>query len=70
MKVIHIEIEDLPNAGCNNGNYPEYTIVFDTGLRVQGITCRCGNGCSGTDRIPDLGQFFASIDALDSFLNT
>ena len=62
MKVTNIIIEELKNAGCNNGQYPEYTVTFDTGETYSGITCNCGNGCSGTDRLPKIGQQFQSYE--------
>lgn len=46
------ESPDNENAGCNNGNYPLWSgIDAETGNPLNGLTCRCGNGCSGTDRI-------------------
>ena len=61
MKVIKIEFEQMDNAGCNNGNYPEYTVSFDDGTGYTGITCRCGRGCHGLDRIPEINQVFMNI---------
>lgn len=48
LKVKTLEIENLENAGCNNGNYPTFTAVTFDGKQISGITCRCGSGCSGT----------------------
>ena len=52
----NIEIEQLVNAGCNNGNYPQMEIHLSNGDIVPSMTCRCGNGCSGTDRVPEIGE--------------
>jgi hypothetical protein len=49
MKIKSIEIESTENAGCNNGNYPEYKITLEGGTTVTGITCACGKGCANTD---------------------
>ena len=47
-----VEIMKIDNPGCNNGNYPEYRVVGKDGMILSsGITCRCGAGCSGTDRL-------------------
>ena len=52
IKILNLEIEDLENAGCNNGNYPTWTgTSAETGQKISGVTCRCGSGCSNTDRI-------------------
>ena len=65
-----IEIEEIENAGCNNGNYPEYTVYFSNGEKYTSITCRCLKGCSGTDRIIGLkpGMCFASIEDFEDFI--
>ena len=70
MRVINITVEELENPGCNNGNYPEYTVTFDTGENLSGITCRCGNGCSGTDRLPKVGQEFTSWNDFQEYTET
>lgn len=54
IKILNVEIEDLENAGCNNGNYPHYKITYDNNGKtatIEGITCRCHKGCSNTDCI-------------------
>ena len=56
MKVTNVFVEELENAGCNNGNYPEFTATLEDGTVVTGVTCRCGNGCSGTERLPKVGE--------------
>lgn len=70
IKIKHIEIEDLENEGCNNGNYPECTITFEYGTEYVGYTYRCGNGCSGTLNINavNIGDEFESIKALEEVL--
>lgn len=70
IKIRRIEVEDLENAGCNNGNYPEYTVYFDNGEKYNGVTCRCGAGCSGMDRICKLrnGMDFESMDDFVDFV--
>lgn len=72
LKIIKIEIEEIENPGCNNGNYPEYTIYFDNGEKYSGVTCRCGAGCSGTDCIRDLevGMEFDSIEDFEEFIES
>lgn len=56
-----IIVEDMENEGCTNGNYPFFSLIYSTkagkGKRyytISGQTCRCQNGCSGTQRIADL----------------
>ena len=67
MKVKEIIIEELENAGCNNGNYPLFTVVFDNGQTAEGRTCRCGCGCSGMDQLPEIGQWFETLDDFRSY---
>lgn len=31
IKVLDIDVEDIENAGCNNGNYPLVTVITDNG---------------------------------------
>lgn len=52
--MLTIKIENLHRAGCNNGNYPQYEIWENGKLVYSGFTCRCENGCSGTDSITAL----------------
>jgi hypothetical protein len=60
MKVIKVEYNitdmDKDAIGCNNGNYPWYAVTLENGTVIEGLTCRCGNGCSGTDRLPNIGD--------------
>lgn len=69
MKVKNIYIEDLQDAGCNNGNYPRYIVEFDNGHTHAGITCRCGSGCSNTNRLPEDGQEFDSINDFLAYIH-
>ena len=72
VRVKRFEVEDIPNAGCDNGNYPSYTITLYDGRKLTGRTCRCRNGCSGTDRTADIkenrvfGCFAQLMDCLDN----
>ena len=50
FKVLEVKIEDMENAGCTNGNYPDVKIITTVGS-YYGKTCRCGHGCSNTLRI-------------------
>ena len=72
LKIIRIEVEEIENAGCNNGNYPGYTVYFDNGEKYTGVTCRCGAGCNGTDSICDLeiGMEFDSIEDFEEFIES
>ena len=48
----YLVIEELENAGCNNGNYPKYEIQNEKGETIKkGITCNCHKGCSNTDNV-------------------
>jgi hypothetical protein len=40
-------------CGCNNGQYPRYWVLFKGKVVREGITCRCGKGCSNTDCVRD-----------------
>ncbi len=51
MQVKSLEIEDLDNAGCNNGNYPIFRAITFNDQEIAGITCRCGRGCSNTTAV-------------------
>lgn len=51
IKLHNFELEAMENMGCNNGNYPSWTGEDEQGNKMAGITCRCGCGCSGLDRI-------------------
>lgn len=65
IKILGIEVEDMDNAGCNNGNYPMITIKTNHG-DWHGDTCNCGKGCSGTWNISNLevGMEFANDNEL------
>jgi hypothetical protein len=57
-----LSIEDIDNPGCNNGNYPAWSITNPRGQVVaKGITCRCGRGCSGTDCIRDDWGYYDTV---------
>lgn len=64
IKVTDIQVEDLENAGCNNGNYPRVTITLDTGEVLEGHTCGCTRGCSRTWCLPKAGNWFKSKEEL------
>lgn len=70
MRVVDVWVESIEDAGCTNGNYPAYEVTFNTGDVCCGTTCRCGNGCSGTDRLPVMGQIFRDWDALTEYLES
>lgn len=55
-----IKIENLKNAGCNNGNYPAVVITLSSGETLEGNTCGCGRGCANT----------WNVDALEQILET
>ena len=64
VKVKNVKVLDMENMGCNNGNYPTYIVTFTNGNQASGLTCRCGNGCSNTDRLPSEGMTFDSEQGL------
>jgi hypothetical protein len=49
MKKIYINVESMENEGCNNGNYPAI-YNRETG-EYLGNVCRCGRGCSNTEKL-------------------
>lgn len=51
VQVESLEIENLENAGCNNGNYPLFTAKTVDGEIIHGMTCSCGAGCSNTTAV-------------------
>ncbi len=53
IRILEISVEDMDNAGCNNGNYPMVTIKTNHG-DWHGDTCNCHRGCSGTWNISNL----------------
>lgn len=69
VKVKKVSVEHLKDAGCDNGNYPECTILLDNGYVIHDVTCRCGCGCSGMARLPEVGQRFKSIEHVKKFMN-
>lgn len=57
-------IEEMENAGCNNGNYPAYRIEDENGNVIQsGITCNCHRGCANTDDV--YGAEMAGFKCID-----
>ena len=69
IEVKELRFEEVMDPGCNNGNWqPATVITFDSDEKVvrehQIITCRCGKGCSGTDRCPDVGMTFKNLGSL------
>lgn len=54
VKILNVEVENLKNAGCNNGNYPHYKITYSNSGKtktITGITFGCLRGCANTDWI-------------------
>lgn len=71
VKILAINVEDLEGAGCDNGNYPEYKMTIDIDGKIdhiEGLTCRCRHGCSGTDALPEVGQEFEDACELVCFM--
>lgn len=68
IKVADVDVAYYDDAGCNNGRYQPVTIRLSNGEKVYGITCRCGRGCSNTDRLPQIGMEFESINALNDYM--
>ena len=68
IEVTNIIMRPINDPGCNNGNYPEYVMGLSNGEILNVITCRCGNGCSNTDRLPKIGMVFANEQELNDFL--
>ena len=71
LKIMDIEMLELENGepGCNNGNYPGYTVTFDDGTTYEGTTCACGMGCSGTDCIAHL-RIGSTFEDMDEFIES
>lgn len=70
MKVIDIFfVEENPNVGCSNGEFEVYRAIFDTGFVHEGCTCRCGNGCAGTDRLPKIGMSFRDVSEFEEYIS-
>ena len=68
LTVKSIGIEKLDQAGCNNGNYPAYTIELSDGIIISGLTCRCQSGCSNTDKLPPINSKFNDLDDLMRYM--
>lgn len=72
VKVVEINFSDLHGSGCNNGNYPIGTLVYEINGGLQSMTvqtCRCGSGCSNTSNIPIVGAEFETEQELFNFLD-
>ena len=69
IKVVDVDIDYNPNAGCNNGNFETGVVTFSDGSGVSIETCRCHKGCGGTDRVPAVGQKFNDIDDFWAYCN-
>lgn len=69
IRIIKIEIEENPNCGCNNGKFENFCVTFDNGTQYNGYTCRCGNGCSNSDRLPEVGMEFDNKRHFYDYLN-
>ena len=69
IKVASVYVEEMENAGCNNGNYPHVQIELSNGETLRGYTCRCGRGCSETWNLPDVGAQFGSMDELWAYID-
>lgn len=68
IKVKSVTIEDLGNAGCNNGNYPKVT-VHTTNGDYHGLTCNCNRGCSNTWNVSGIeGKEFPDEEELLEYL--
>ena len=71
VKILAINVEYLEDAGCDNGNYPEYKMTIDIDGKIdhiEGLTCRCRHGCSGTDALPEIGREFDDVGDLIGFM--
>ena len=68
--IIDVDVEELDNAGCNNGNYPDVAITLSDGSVLHGKTCNCGRGCSNTWRIPDVGMKFVNKEGLLDYMES
>lgn len=72
VTVKKVEFVCVPNAGCNNGVPQPYRLTLDVDGRTEtcsGETCRCGSGCHGLDRLPEVGTVFDSISEFLDFLD-
>ena len=73
IKIIDIQVEDMDNAGCNNGNYPTARIVYTGGkiapvMTMEVQTCGCHKGCHGLACLPTIGQTFKSFKDLNDWV--
>lgn len=55
------------NVGCNNGVLDDVDVFFNSGEVRSLKTCRCGKGCNGADRLPEIGQKFKSMEDFYDF---
>ena len=73
IKVKEIIIDKMENEGCNNGNYPHFEMYLDCNNKTmyyEGNTCRCRKGCSGTCRLPKVGQTFRDAEEMYQFMES
>lgn len=71
IKILEINVEDLENAGCDNGVYPKFLMKYEDNGKIdyyEGITCRCHHGCCGTEALPEVGQTFEDVCDLVCFM--
>lgn len=50
VEIHNLEVEEIENPGCNNGNYPTWTGTV-LGTPWHGQTCNCRQGCNGLDHL-------------------
>lgn len=67
--VSKIDIAQKSTAGCNNGILKSAIVTFNTGEDALLYTCRCGKGCNGADRLPEIGDTFKDLDDFWIFAN-
>ena len=68
ITVKSVEVENLENAGCNNGNYPKMIVYFYSGSKYIGQTCNCGKGCNGNDRCPSINMRFNNMEDFINYI--
>lgn len=62
-----VEIEDMQNTGCNNGQYPAFTARLADGTKISGTVCGCRRGCSNTDRLEYIdGKVYVDLGGDDN----
>ena len=69
LTVINIQFKYPDNAGCNNGNYGDFTLMLDNNMIIKGDCCACLNGCSNTERPPSVGMTFKDEKDLFNYMN-